>query len=48
MSAAGSLTPALRAATYQTLVGLLVAAGMFSRGHRLRRSPCFAFAQFRG
>ena len=30
------------------LFALLAETGMFSRGHRLRRSPCFAFAQLRG
>jgi len=48
MSAARSLSPAIRAATYETLIGLLSATGSFSRGHRLRRSPCFVFAQLRG
>jgi hypothetical protein len=48
MAAAGALTPRLRAATYQTLIGLLKVTGLFSRGHRLRHSPCLAFAQLRG
>jgi len=30
------------------LLSLLAETGMFSPGHRLRRSPCFAFAQLRG
>ncbi len=38
----------LPAATYETLIALLAVTGMFSPGHRLRRSPCFAFAQLRG
>ncbi len=48
MAAAGRLAPPLRAATWQTLIALLTVTGMFSRGHRLRRSPCFVFAQLRG
>jgi len=39
MAAAGALAPRLRAATYQTLIGLLAVAGMFSRGRRLWRKP---------
>ena len=34
MTAARSLTPAIRAATYETLIGLLSATGLVSRGHR--------------
>jgi hypothetical protein len=30
------------------VAGLLAETGMFSPGHRLRHSPCFAFAQLRG
>ena len=37
MTAAGKLNPPLRAATYQTLIGLAAVTGMFSRGHRPRR-----------
>ncbi|MGO9162624.1 MAG: hypothetical protein ACLP7J_18330, partial [Streptosporangiaceae bacterium] len=29
----------LRAATFQTMIGLLAATGMFSRGHPLWRKP---------
>jgi hypothetical protein len=39
MTAAGSLAPALRAATYQTLVGLLAVSGLFSGG--VNRTFCF-------
>ena len=45
---AGRLSGRLRAATFATLVRLLAVTGLFSPGHRLRRSPCFAFAQLRG
>ena len=38
----------LRAATYQTLIGLLAVTGVFSAGHPLRRKPISAFAQLRG
>jgi hypothetical protein len=38
----------LRVATYQTLIGLLAATGVFSPGHPLRRKPISAFAQLRG
>jgi len=48
LAAARELRPPLRAATYEALLGLLAATGMFSPGRRLRRSPCFAFAQLRG
>ena len=48
IAAAGTLRPRFRAATYQALISLLAVSGMFSGGHRLRRSPCFAFAQLRG
>ena len=48
MSAARTLQPAFRALTWRTLVGLLAVTGLFSPGHRLGRSPCFAFAQLRG
>jgi len=48
LAATRALHPPLRAATYETLLRLLAATGMFSPGHRLRRSPCFAFAQLRG
>ncbi len=34
MAAARGLTPPLRAATFETLLGLLAATGMFSRGRR--------------
>ena len=48
MTAAGALPGLLKAATFCTLIGLLATTGLFSPGHRLRRSPCFAFAQLRG
>ena len=48
MTAARMLRNPLKAATFETLIGLLAVTGMFSPGHRLRRSPCFAFAQLRG
>jgi integrase/recombinase XerD len=47
MVQARQLTP-MPAATHETLIGLLAATGLFSPGHRLRRSSCFAFAQLRG
>ena len=34
MDAARALVPELRAATYETVIGLLATTGMFSRGHR--------------
>ena len=33
-AATASLRPALHAATHKTLIGLLAATGLFSRGHR--------------
>jgi hypothetical protein len=48
MRAAGRLGRRLPAATYQALLGMLAVTGLFSRGHRLRRSLVFAFAQLRG
>jgi len=48
IQAAAALQPRLRAATYQALISLLAVSGGFSRGHRLRRSPFFVFAQLRG
>jgi integrase/recombinase XerD len=39
MAATACLRPALHAATHKTLIGLLSASGLFSRGHRpLRKS----------
>ena len=35
-------------ARHRLMVELLARTGLFSPGHRLRRSPCFAFAQLRG
>ena len=37
MSAAGGLQPAIRAATWRTLIGLLAVTGMFSGGRPVRR-----------
>jgi site-specific recombinase XerD len=48
MSAAAMLSPRMLAASMETLIGLLASTGLFSPGHRLQRSPCFAFAQLRG
>ena len=48
MAAAGTLPSPVLAASMRTLIGLLASTGVFSPGHRLRRSPCFAFAQLRG
>jgi len=39
IAAAARLRFPLRTATYQTLIGLLAVAGMFSRGRRLWRKP---------
>ena len=43
-----SIPAPLRAATVETLIGLLAATGVFSRVHRPWRSTCFVFAQLRG
>jgi hypothetical protein len=48
MDAARALVPELRAATYETVIGLLATTGMFSPGHPLPRKPVFVFAQLRG
>ena len=48
---AARLMAAARASTDprdRLVVELLARTGCFSPGHRLRRSPCFAFAQLRG
>jgi integrase/recombinase XerD len=39
IAAAAGLRPRFRAATYQALISLLAACGLFSRGHRLWRKP---------
>ncbi len=48
MAAARSIGSGFAAATCETLIGLLAVSDAFSPGHRLRRSPCFTFAQLRG
>jgi len=48
MAQARAIRWPLPAITHETVIGLLAATGMFSRGHRPWRSPCFVFAQLRG
>ena len=48
LNAAGQLRPAVRAATYQTLIGLLAVTGMFSGARPCGGALFPAFAQLRG
>jgi hypothetical protein len=48
MRAAGGLAPAILAATWRTLIGLLAVTGMFSRGAKRTIVACSRFPQFSG